>query len=304
MGLTEVRRDSMPPERFRELIGDRYDALEPVIARARSELKGRVIWHLNSTARGGGVAEMLRSYLAYVRGAGVDVRWMVTGGDAPFFEVTKRLHNNLHGDPGDGGALGKAERGVYQSTLADATGELAHLVRRGDVVFLHDPQTAGMVGPARELGTSVVWRCHVGVDKPNDSVRGPGTFCAPSCTGQTRSCSRANGSSGRAGRTANLDHAADDRRLLSEEPEWMPRPSPGARHDRSRPDGSLPPPTYRRNDGVPARVNRKATIVRRTVCRPKLRWSPRCRAGTGSRTRWVCSRASPNTWRTRPRTWW
>ena len=183
VGLSEVRLDTLPPERFRELIGDRFDALEPVIARARSQLEGRVVWHFNSTARGGGVAEMLRSYLAYVRGAGVDVRWMVAGGDARFFEVTKRLHNNLHGDPGDGGALGEAERRVYRSTLADATGELAHLVRRGDIVFLHDPQTAGMVRPVHELGASVVWRCHVGVDRPNDLVRGAWDFLRPELDG-------------------------------------------------------------------------------------------------------------------------
>ena len=142
MGLTEVGLDALPPERFRELIGDGFDELEPLIARSRSELEGRAVWHVNSTARGGGVAEMLRSYLAYVRGAGVDVRWTVVDGNPRFFEVTKRLHNNLHGDPGDGGALGDAERRIYQSTLAEAAAELAQLVRRGDIVFLHDPQTA------------------------------------------------------------------------------------------------------------------------------------------------------------------
>ncbi|MGZ8564028.1 MAG: glycosyltransferase, partial [Candidatus Limnocylindria bacterium] len=183
MGLTEVRLDILPPERFRELIGDRFDALEPVLARAQSELEGRVVWHLNSTARGGGVAEMLRSYLAYGRGAGVDVRWMVAGGNARFFEVTKRLHNNLHGDPGDGGALGEAERRVYESALADDASELARLVRRGDVVFLHDPQTAGMIAPLRELGVSVVWRCHVGVDEPNELVRRAWDFLRPELNG-------------------------------------------------------------------------------------------------------------------------
>ena len=57
--MTEVRLDILPPERFRELIGRRFDALEPMIAWARSELKGRIVWHLNSTARGGGVAEIV-----------------------------------------------------------------------------------------------------------------------------------------------------------------------------------------------------------------------------------------------------
>src|SRR5690242_13700976 len=76
---------------------------------ARRQLDGRVIWNVNSTARGGGVAEMLRSLIAYARGAGVDARWVVIGGEPDFFRVTKRIHNLLHGAPGDGGPLGAVE---------------------------------------------------------------------------------------------------------------------------------------------------------------------------------------------------
>ena len=56
---------------------------------------------VSSTAAGGGVAEMLRSFLAYSRGAGVNVRWLVMAGTPEFFTVTKRIHNRLHGEPGD-----------------------------------------------------------------------------------------------------------------------------------------------------------------------------------------------------------
>jgi trehalose synthase len=263
MGLSEVGLDTLRPERFRELIGDSFDALDPVIARARAQLEGRVVWHFNSTARGGGVAEMLRSYLAYVRGAGVDVRWMVVGGDSRFFELTKRIHNNLHGDPGDGGALGEAERRVYRSTLADATGELARLVRRGDIVFLHDPQTAGMVKPVHELGASVVWRCHVGVDRPNDLVRGAWDFLRPELDGADALVFS---------RQSFVWDGLEGQRI------WIIPPTIDAFSPKNQdmdaetvasvlgtiglgPDGSLPPPTYRRNDGAPARVNRKAMIV-------------------------------------------
>jgi trehalose synthase len=261
--LTEVRLDTLPPERFRELIGDRFDELEPLIARSRSELEGRAIWHLSSTARGGGVAEMLRSYLAYVRGAEVDVRWTVVRGNPRFFEVTKRLHNNLHGDSGDGGALGDAERRIYQSTLEEATAELAHLVRRGDVVFLHDPQTAGMVRPARELGASVVWRCHVGVDKPNELVRGAWDFLRPELDAADALVFS---------RERFVWEGLEGRRI------WIMPPTIDAFSPKNQemdvetvasvlgtiglgPDGSLPPPIYHRNDGAPARVNRKATFV-------------------------------------------
>lgn len=263
MGLSEVRVDVVAPARFRELIGDHFDALKPVIARARTGLEGRVVWHFNSTARGGGVAEMLRSYLAYVRGAGVDARWMVARGDPAFFEVTKRLHNNLHGDPGDGGALRGAEQRIYQSTLADATADLAHLVRRGDVVFLHDPQTAGMVKPVQELGASVVWRCHVGVDQPNELVRRAWDFLRPELEGADALVFS---------RQQFVWDGLEGQRI------WIMPPTIDAFSPKNQdmdaetvasvlgtiglgPDGSLPPPVYHHNDGAPARVNRKATIV-------------------------------------------
>jgi trehalose synthase len=261
--LTEVGLDALRPERFRELMGDRFDELEPVIARSRSALEGRAIWHINSTARGGGVAEMLRSYLAYVRGAGIDVRWTVASGNPRFFEVTKRLHNNLHGDPGDGGALGDAERGIYQSALAEAAAELAYLVRRGDIVFLHDPQTAGMVRPVRELGALVVWRCHVGVDRPNELVRAAWDFLRP----ELREADALVFS-----RQRFVWEGLEGQRI------WIMPPTIDAFSPKNQEmdaetvssvlgtiglsaDGSLPPAVYHRNDGAPARVNRKATIV-------------------------------------------
>ncbi|MGA2930065.1 MAG: hypothetical protein ABSG43_29565 [Solirubrobacteraceae bacterium] len=57
---------------------------------------------MNSTAGGGGVAEMLVSLLASALAAGVDARWVVIAGDAPFFAVTKRINNSLHWAPGAG----------------------------------------------------------------------------------------------------------------------------------------------------------------------------------------------------------
>src|SRR5687768_2334631 len=88
--LTEVPVGTMPPERFESVLGEEFRLMAPEIEGARERLRGKVVWHVNSTARGGGVAEMLRSHLAYARGAGVDVRWMVIGGDPAFYEVTKR----------------------------------------------------------------------------------------------------------------------------------------------------------------------------------------------------------------------
>ncbi len=102
---------SLPLARFRDLIGDeRYETLEAAAAPDRSALlDGHTVWNVNSTASGGGVAEMLRVLVGYTRGAGLDVRWLVTHGDEEFFAITKRIHNRIHGVKGDDGDLGPAE---------------------------------------------------------------------------------------------------------------------------------------------------------------------------------------------------
>jgi trehalose synthase len=176
---SEVTIGALPPARFRELLGDRYEEVEQGVQLARELFAGRVVWHVNSTAKGGGVVELLQSLLAYARGAGVDNRWHVIHGDPAFFEVTKRIHNRLHGSPGDGGALGDGEHAVYEAALADAAREMASLVRPQDIVYLHDPQTAGMAEPLRESGAMIVWRCHVGLDLPNDLAREAWDFLRP-----------------------------------------------------------------------------------------------------------------------------
>jgi trehalose synthase len=166
-------------ERFRALLGERFAELEQATKTAGELLAGRVIWHVNSTARGGGVAEMLQSLLAYARGAGVDVRWVTIAGNERFFEVTKRIHNNLHGSPGDGGELGEAERAIYDEALAAGGEALSALLRPDDIVYLHDPQPAGLTQLSRKAGVGVIWRCHVGIDRPNELTRRAWEFLTP-----------------------------------------------------------------------------------------------------------------------------
>ncbi|HEX6021481.1 MAG TPA: glycosyltransferase [Solirubrobacter sp.] len=154
-------------------------ALHRAEQHGREELAGRRIWNVNSTARGGGVAEMLGPLLAYARGSGIDARWAVINGNPDFFAVTKRLHNRLHGMPGDGGPLGPAERAIYESALAGNAAELAAMVAPRDMVLLHDPQTAGLIPRVRECGARVIWRCHVGLDVPNELAREAWRFLEP-----------------------------------------------------------------------------------------------------------------------------
>ena len=168
------------PERFRSVLApDRFDAFERATHEARELLDGRVVWNVNSTARGGGVVELLQALVAYARGAGVDARWVVIEGPPEFFAVTKRIHNRLHGVEGDGLPLDDGARRTYEEVLADNVAELTPRVHEGDVVILHDPQTAGMVEAMRGAGASVIWRCHIGLDTPNALAREAWAFLLP-----------------------------------------------------------------------------------------------------------------------------
>ncbi|MCW3024207.1 MAG: glycosyltransferase [Conexibacter sp.] len=174
---------TMPPrslERFRAVLApDRMAALERASDEARRLLAGRVVWNVNSTAKGGGVVELLRPLVGYARGAGVDTRWVVIDGPPEFFAVTKRIHNRLHGTLGDGGALDADARHVYESVLAANLEAFPGEVRPGDVVILHDPQPAGLTAAMKAAGAAVIWRCHVGVDDPDDLVRATWEFLRP-----------------------------------------------------------------------------------------------------------------------------
>lgn len=178
--VSQVEIGSFDVGRFETVLTpERYEELVDTTVRALEIFEGRTVWNINSTARGGGVAEMLQSLLAYARGAGVDARWAVISGNPDFFMVTKRIHNHLHGSAGDGGGLGDEEKAIYEKAIEQNAREMLALVHRNDVVLVHDPQPAGLVEQLREKAAAVVWRCHVGLDLPNDLARDAWSFLMP-----------------------------------------------------------------------------------------------------------------------------
>jgi trehalose synthase len=172
--VEEVAITARDPMRFAAVVGDdRARELLETVDVAQGLLGGHSVININSTAAGGGVAEMLHVLLGYVRGIGIDTRWLVIDGSPDFFTLTKRIHNHLYGSAGDGGPLGRAEHDLYVATLHPDFDALAAHARAGDLLVLHDPQTAGLAEPAKRLGCRVAWRCHVGLDQPNEfSVAG------------------------------------------------------------------------------------------------------------------------------------
>jgi trehalose synthase len=174
-----VKVPRRPVSLLKPVIGPRrYTQLAGAADQFRLGLDGRTIWNVNSTATGGGVAEMLQVLVGYVQDLGIAIGWLVITGDAEFFAITKRLHNQIHGSL-SGSPLGAAESAHYAQILAANTVELRTRVRPGDVVLLHDPQTAGLAAPLAQAGARVVWRCHIGVDWDNDATRAGWDFLRP-----------------------------------------------------------------------------------------------------------------------------
>jgi trehalose synthase len=174
--MFEVTVHPRAARQLRTIAGDDVGRLyDRAVEDARGALDGATVWHINSTAEGGGVAELLAASLGYLVDDGIAARWLVVEGDAEFFRITKRVHNRLHGVLGDGGALGPAERRHYDEVIrANADGLTS--VGPGDVVVVHDPQPLGLVPLLQAKGATVIWTCHVGIDMPNALVRSAWEF--------------------------------------------------------------------------------------------------------------------------------
>jgi trehalose synthase len=125
------------------------------------KLSGARILHVNATAYGGGVSELLRSSVPLLRDLGLTVDWKVIGGSPDFFRATKALHNALQGAPE---TLSESERVAY----LDCSRENApQLNGNYDFVVVHDPQPAALLGMHGRGDARWVWRCHIDTSEPN-----------------------------------------------------------------------------------------------------------------------------------------
>jgi trehalose synthase len=177
--LIDVPIEPRPIDQFEQVLTpEQLAAARQAGELARERMRDRAVWNVNSTAVGGGVAEMLRPLLAYAQGLGVDARWVVIQGEPAFFEITKRLHNALHGANAHI-ALDTEDRRIYEQTLEANARELSARIHPRDVVVLHDPQTVGLAAALRGAGARVVWRCHIGTDDPNHEVERAWAFLEP-----------------------------------------------------------------------------------------------------------------------------
>ncbi len=122
-------------------------------------LRGRRFIHVNSTATGGGVAELLQRMIPLMKSLGIDAKWKVMKGTKQFFEVTKRIHNSLQGREGP---PTKKMWDIYESVNRR---NAERLDLDADCVFIHDPQPALLV--EKKKRGIWVWRCHIDISRPN-----------------------------------------------------------------------------------------------------------------------------------------
>lgn len=128
-----------------------------------TKLKGKRVAHVNATAYGGGVAELLHSMVPLMRDFGIDAHWFVLAGTGPFYDATKTIHNALQGAPA--GLTAEMESEFHRVNEVNA----AEFDDDFDVVVIHDPQPAPLVKLVEHKGRWI-WRCHIDLTSPNRSV--------------------------------------------------------------------------------------------------------------------------------------
>ena len=151
---------SAPLEAYARAAG--ADVIDHLRQLARPLAGARVV-HVNSTAVGGGVAEILSRLVPLKRELGLDASWEIVEGNAEFFAVTKSFHNALQGSPVD---LSAASLEAYLEVNRRNAERLAARLEGADFVLIHDPQPAALIQFCPRRRGRWVWRCHVDVSRP------------------------------------------------------------------------------------------------------------------------------------------
>jgi trehalose synthase len=143
---------------YKEVVGP--DIVEELTILA-SHVGNRSIKMVNSTAVGGGVAEMLRRIVPLLNELGIQTQWKVIKGDEQFFEITKAFHNALQG---------KEEyfkEDVFETYLACNEKNYDEMDFDEDLIVIHDPQPAALIRWSENRKNRWVWRCHIDMSHPN-----------------------------------------------------------------------------------------------------------------------------------------
>ena len=148
---------------YEKIVGSRE--IEEILALA-DKIKGVWVTHINSTHKGGGVAEILRSLVPLFNLVGVPCRWEVIQGTEKFFRTTKLFHNLLQGHPlGEGQNITQDMLDEYRRVSEE---NMKRIDLTSDVMVIHDPQPAVLI-EAKE-GNKWIWRCHIDLANPDKKM--------------------------------------------------------------------------------------------------------------------------------------
>jgi len=128
------------------------------------KLNGKMMQHINSTAVGGGVAEILTRMIPLLKQLGVETRWDVIKGDEKFFAITKAFHNALHGVSVEF----KKDDFEYFTEVNRMNSE--EMTFDGDMIFVHDPQPVCLIEKKNKTNKKWAWRCHIDFTNPQKDV--------------------------------------------------------------------------------------------------------------------------------------
>ncbi|MBZ5551837.1 MAG: glycosyltransferase [Acidobacteriia bacterium] len=129
-----------------------------------SRLQGRTMQMVNSTAVGGGVAEILNRVVPILEELGLSVKWDVITGGNDFWEITKAFHNALHGGPYD------MPPESFDIFLAYNEQNRARMQFEAEFILIHDPQPVALVEARHDHSGHWLWRCHIDLSQPNPKV--------------------------------------------------------------------------------------------------------------------------------------
>lgn len=158
------RQSHLKPLDFSQYQSIIHEELFSEIKQKSQALQGKKITHVNATANGGGVAEILTSLIPLLNSLGLEASWYVIQPDKDFFAVSKEMHNFLQGKQG---TLSEKDKEIYlkkNREIAAATTKIDT-----DLWFIHDPQPAAAVAFNPNLHPSI-WRCHIDTSYPNPDV--------------------------------------------------------------------------------------------------------------------------------------
>ena len=140
----------------RDVVGELYTLA--------SHVGNRSVKMVNSTAVGGGVAEMLHRVVPLLNELGIETKWEVIKGGADFFDITKAFHNALQGKEGH------FERDIFDTYLAYNEMNYRQMSFEEDLIVIHDPQPAALIKWQKKRKNKWVWRCHIDMSHPNRHV--------------------------------------------------------------------------------------------------------------------------------------